>query len=1274
MVKLFIIIYDWFAKHRKVLYGFMAVLVVLSGFFAFKVDFNENISTFFGEDEESSAVFDNIRIKDRIVIMVSGDDPDTMIEAGEAFADSLDTLIGKGLLASVTRGADESIVGSSVDFIYEYLPLFLEDSDYERIDSCLTEDAVEEAVRQTFTLVTSPSGMILKDVVMRDPLSIGTHLMRRFERFSGDMEYEMYAGHIFSKDMAVMLMFADPSFGMGSTGDNAVMVSALEDMAAVVSESYGVSVDCIGGPIVAVYNARQIKHDTCVTLSLAMLLIIAVIFLSFRNRRTVPLIILPPVFGALFALAMIYFVQGYVSAIAVGAGSVVLGISLSYSIHVVSHSNHTHDPRQIIRDLAYPLTIGSFTTIGAFAALIFTNSPLLHDMGLFAVFALIGTALFCLVFLPHFINKSESSGDRPLLKLIEKANAVHYEDRKWLIAIIAVLAVVSLFFYRNVSFDDDMANINFMPEHIVEAEEKLSRYTIDSSGEVLIACSSADLGDASDAYLLLDSLVLAMQGEGRLTDYVSVKDFVLSPDHQRERIEKWNAFWEDRREQVMDSVEKAAVSCGFRKNAFSGLSDILYKDYRICDYSDEVISQVPALSDWINPMEDGTTLLLSRIRIDDAQKEEVYAMMDQIGGISVIDRAWFSSKMVSDTSEDFDFILLISSLIVFLALLLSYGRIELALLSFLPMCISWVIILGFMAVAGIEFNIVNIILATFIFGIGDDFSIFIMDGLMQEYRDGRKALESHKTAIFFSAFTTIVGMGSMIFAEHPALKSIAVVSVLGLAVVVLVSYTVQPFLFRLFISRPASKGGFPYTLPAILNTVYAFVYFFIGCVIARVYRILLYVLPMDRKRKKMSFHHLLYWITRIFMNTMFTVKTKRLNPYGETFEKPAVIIANHQSFVDILLMLSTHPKIIMLTNDWVWNSPFFGKIVRYADYYHTADGYESLVDRLKERVDEGYSVLVFPEGTRSADCSILRFHKGAFYLAKELQLDIVPIAIYGAGQFCSKKQGFYIKHGDAVTRILKRIPYGDGSFGETYQEQARSYRRFFIEQCERLDKEFGRVNNPYFRDALVKNYIFKGPVIEWYVRIKSRIDGWYALWDTLIPRDAVITDVGCGYGQMSFMLSLLGPSRKVHGIDYDRDKIDLAANSFLIHRGNISFECADMTTCVMPQSDVFLFNDSLHYVDEMSQEKVLENCLAVLNPGGMLIVRDGDVSDEQHGRIINTEKWSVKILNFNRSENNLTWVSKSWMQDFAERNNLDLKMRKCDEGTSEMLYVFRKRN
>ena len=73
--------------------------------------------------------------------------------------------------------------------------------------------------------------------------------------------------------------------------------------------------------------------------------------------------------------------------------------------------------------------------------------------------------------------------------------------------------------------------------------------------------------------------------------------------------------------------------------------------------------------------------------------------------------------MVRTMNDDLNLILWISSAIVFIALCLSYGRLEIALLSFLPMLMSWVIIIGLMGIFGLQFNIVSIILSTFIFGI-----------------------------------------------------------------------------------------------------------------------------------------------------------------------------------------------------------------------------------------------------------------------------------------------------------------------------------------------------------------------------------------------------------------------------------------------------------------------------------------------------------------------------------------------------------------------------
>lgn len=1270
MSKLFINIYEWFEQHRVAFYAILISSVVVCAAFASQVSFQENITNFFNSsDEKKNAIFENVAVKDKVIVMLSGEDPDSIIQSAEIFEDEISKLQNEGLISSVTSSADEETIGAVTSFIYDYLPIFLTDADFKELEDKISEQSIAQSVENVYNLLTSPSGMVIGDVIMQDPLNIGTPLLEKFQQYNPDLQYEIYNGRLFTKDLTTMLVFIQPCHGMGDTGNNDKLVSGLED-AECKSEINGVSVDCIGGPIVAVYNARQIKRDTTITLGLAFVFILLVIFLSFRNKKSIPLIVIPPIFGTLFALAMVWLIQGSISAIAIGAGTVVLGISLSYSIHIVSHLNNMSSPKEIIRELTMPLTIGCFTTIGAFAALMFTSSVLLQDMGLFSVFTLIGTTIFCLVFMPQFLRGFKANNKSALLSKIEQAVGYKYDGNKWAVLSIIALSIVALFYYQKVEFDDDMSNINFMPSHIVEAENRSLEIFGDESKDVYIVTGGENLEKLSAEYNKAVEILNEYKSTGHISDIITLNDFVIPENLQKERIERWNNFWEERKAETLSYVDKTGQNIGFKQGAFSKFQELIEKQYSVCSYSKEEIATVPIISEWMT-VSDNATSLLCCITIDEEHKPAVYDELDKLESTAVIDRGYFSSKMVESTSEDFNYILLVSSLIVFFALLISYGRIELTLLTFLPMAISWVIILGMMAIFDIKFNIVNIILATFIFGIGDDFSIFMMDGLLQEYKNGKQVLGAHKTAIFFSAFTAIVGMGVLIFAQHPALKSIALISVLGLSVVVLVSYTVQPMLFRLMITSQTKNGGFPYTIGSILNTFYCFVYFLFGCILSQVFMLLLMPLPIKRQLKKLAFHKMIYWFTRIFLRTMITVKTIRQNQCDETYEKPAVIIVNHQSFIDILLLLSTTPKIVMMTNSWVWNSPFFGWIVKYADFHHSADGYEALAERLKERVSEGYSIVVFPEGTRSVDCSIQRFHKGAFYLAHLLKLDILPMLIYGAGQISAKKQGFYIKSGIVATRTLMRIEYGDNIFGDTYQEQSKNIRKWYVEQYRLFNDDLGRSHNAYFRDAIIKNYIYKGPVLEWYMRVKCRIDGYYDLWDRLIPRNATITDIGCGYGQMSFMLALLSPDRTVHGVDYDDEKIEVAKHSFLCKKCNVNFQRADMREMEIPLSDAILFNDSLHYIDVEAQKQVLKKAVASLNKGGMIIVRDGDSSQvDKHEKIKNTEVWSTQIIKFNKTTAELTFVSEDWMKEFAQQNELSIKIRRCDKDSSETLYVL----
>ena len=1195
MSKVFIFIYDWFEKHRVAFWLILLSLVAILATMASKVSLGENITNFFNNSsEEKNATFENIAVKDKIIVLISGSDPDGIISSAKIFEEQIETLKEENLVSAVTANADEETIGSVSSFVYNYLPIFLTDEDYKALEEKISATSIENQINNVYNLLTSPSGMIIGDVLMQDPLNIGTPLLQKFEKYNPNLEYEIYDGRLFTSDLSTMLMFIQPTNGMGDTGSNDRLVSVLEQ-AETQAEINGVSIDCIGGPIIAVYNARQIKQDTMITLSIAMVVILLVIYLSFKNKRSIPLIIVPPLFGALFSLAMVYIVKGEISAIAIGVGAIVLGIALSYSIHIVSHLNSKSSPREIIEELTTPLTIGCFTTIGAFAALIFTPSVLLQDMGLFSVFTLIGTTIFSLVFMPQFLRGFKSTKKSFLLDKIEQLVSYRYDGNKWVIISILALFVVALFYYQDVDFDENMSHINYMPTHIVEAEERSKEIFGDDSKTVYIATGGKDLSALTTEYKELENILNTFQADSLIGDVITLSDFVVPTELQRERIEKWNKFWVDNKTTVLLEIDKQAQKEGFKAGAFSRFSKLLEKEYTVCNYSKEEIASVPLISEWMTLSENNTTLL-SCITIDGEQKETVYDRLENLPHTTVIDRGYFSSKMVETTTDEFNYILLVSSLIVFLTLYISYGRLELTLLTFLPMAISWVIILGFMALLDIKFNVVNVILATFIFGIGDDFSIFTMDGLLQEYKNGKKVFGAHKIAIFFSAFTAIVGMGVLIFAQHPAMKSIAFISVLGLSIVVLVSYTVQPMLFRFLITKQTEKGGFPFTILSILNTLYCFLYFLCGCILLQLYMLPILVLPLKREQKKLAVHKMIYWIIRIYLYTV-NVKIVRENPLGETYKKPALIIANHQSFIDILLLLSTSPKIVMMTKHYVWQSPIFGWIVRYADFFSAGNGYENLEEKLKERVAEGYSVMVFPEGTRSADCSIQRFHKGAFYLADLLKLDILPMLIYGTGNISSKRQAFYIKQGTMAVRTCQRIEYGDKSFGTTYQEQAKMFRKWYKEQYRQYSAEWSRTTDDYFKEAIIKNYIYKGPMLEWYMRKKCHLDGYYNKLDRLIPRNATITDLGCRYGQVSFMLALLSADRMVLGVDNDVEKIELCNHSFLCKNGNVKFLCADFNEVDIPKSDVIIINDGIENVGEDLLQKINNS----LNEGGMIL-------------------------------------------------------------------------
>ena len=143
--------------------------------------------------------------------------------------------------------------------------------------------------------------------------------------------------------------------------------------------------------------------------------------------------------------------------------------------------------------------------------------------------------------------------------------------------------------------------------------------------------------------------------------------------------------------------------------------------------------------------------------------------------------------------------------------------------------------------------------------------------------------------------------------------------------------------------------------------------------------IVMKIVPLKKEIKMKWFRRTMSVFMKSVLYSIPYMSKRVINTNGETFDKPAVIISNHTSFLDTLAVGMLSPKIIFLVNDWVYNSPFFGRAVKLAGFYPVTQGLEGGVEHLREKVNEGYSMMVFPEGSRSEDNVVKRFHKGAFY-------------------------------------------------------------------------------------------------------------------------------------------------------------------------------------------------------------------------------------------------------------------------------------------------------
>ena len=785
MDKIFLAIYRFFKRKKWLMYTTLILTTAIFAYGASQIEFEENIFKLLPQTDkatESGVAFGDVKVKDKMTLQ---------------------------FVATKETVTLEDLAALEEEFIENLLQ---KDSATHYIDNCLYRFDNDDAMNAYYYAIDHLQAYVNHDLyVAMDTLLT----MEKFDSFAqggyksllpdADGGFKMIDGYFFAPDSSLALAFVAPAFNSIDSKRGGKLVKMLENEIAHFEELHPeCEVMYHGAVVTGAYNSRQIKKDVVKTITLSLVAILLIVGFCFKNVKSLLQLLAPVVYGALCALACVYFIKGSMSMIAIGIGAMILGAALSYCLHVLTHHKYVGDPERVIREQATPVCLGCITTIGAFMGLLLTNSELLKDFGIFATFALIGTTFFALVYLPHFLENGEVKKNEKAFAVVNKVNAYPLYRKKLAVVVVSVACILSLFVAHHVGFDSNFYHIGYNSPQELKAKAVYGEKVNRNLKSKYYAAFAQDLDEAILISRQLNKKMAELKEQGVVKKYTSISDFLPTLEEQQNNIDEWKAYWTPQRvEEVGDLLDEAAVKYQWNEDldipgTFRSVVEAECEPESITDA--EVLPDA-LMSNFIEHTDAGYLVFTSALM----PEEEVTAVGDaisSIGGTVVIDPYYYTGDMIEIIHSDFNTVLFISSVFVFVVLLLSFKSIFTTLLAFLPMFFSWFVVEGVMAVCGIEFNLISIMISSFIFGIGVDYSIFMVDGLINEAKSGsRELLIYHKAAIIFSIFALLVVTCSLLFATHPAIHSVGVSTIIGMIATILITYAIQPLLFKLLMKN-----------------------------------------------------------------------------------------------------------------------------------------------------------------------------------------------------------------------------------------------------------------------------------------------------------------------------------------------------------------------------------------------------------------------------------------------------------------------------------------
>lgn len=772
-------LYDRLAPKRRAMLVVTAVVLCACGIVFSQLVVREDIRTMLPDGSSQVASdFELLRhapFTQRMIITVAWPDGDPA-QAASVLADALRGEVFPGVIT----GPPDSVSPEFLTRLLDIAPAVLTAEDMAMLEDYVQPEHARAALDRNYRSLIAPRGLALKEVIRKDPLEIRNLVLPKLAALSRLAEVRVDRGHFVSKDGKHALVLAETAIPMTDSQGAADVMAQYEK--ALKSLPPGAEAILVSGHRHTLANADVIKADLLAILPVSLVLM-GGIFLFFMRTKESLYVFLMPVCAVCVAGVLTIVFYGSVSGIVVGFGGVLLGIAGDFALHVSHAMHHPNEAEgrtraRTLAEVAQPTLFGAMTTSTAFAALALSSIPGIRQLAVFSLAGLAAALVLSLVVLPHFVSQARHLEPAPLREGPSPSPNLFRTLLAW-----ALVIGAGFWSGSHVGMNTDLRALGYTPAEVRQDEDR-TRSIWGGMREMALVFARGD--SEAQALEANDRVWTALRGAEGVGSPVSLSPLLPSARVQAENAERWKAFWSAHGQPVLQTIAGERRAYGFSETAFEPFTGYLAEQPRMVTASTLQDFGLGNLLRMLMPQVGSERVVLTLLPDSQRLLEVFTPEMERDTNSRLVSGIRFRALLGDAMSRD----VLLLSTVAFVAVscitVFIFRDARKALLALLPVGAGVAAVITTLSLAGIAMNIFHILAIPLVISLSVDNGIFMV------WRHNARFTTGTSHAVLLCGLTTIAEFGVLTIAKHPALFSIGLTVLVGIATAMFTSLLVIP--------------------------------------------------------------------------------------------------------------------------------------------------------------------------------------------------------------------------------------------------------------------------------------------------------------------------------------------------------------------------------------------------------------------------------------------------------------------------------------------------